>query len=250
MKLKDICIKEKKRDDFKKEPEEINLPELFSDDEKLKRNDVLTLLALMVHGKTSNSDLIRELNDMGAQTTTPESAGHYRRKLENRGIVEGYAPRVNWEKVGYPVEFIVIVTTEGEDELMKIKKGNFLAIREYMKRTGTSIFIIPVTDRGDKVILKTISFGSSKRNAILSAIATSREAAVKFAKEYLPARYPDIKTSLFIVSESSIKDFEFQQEYFDSMDELLSGDDTDGRKYLDKFKEQFRWDLLKSDEEK
>lgn len=224
--------------------DKINVHSAVSNNEKLTENDILSLLILMKKGRISNPKLLEELNLKGSELKTPESAGHHRRKLEKMGVIEGYPAKINWKKAGFPTEFVVTVTAYKKEVLLEIQKGHVAAVKEYRKQTSSDIFIIPISDKGDKIILKDVLFGGDKPIAIISGMATDDGAAMMYADFYLPKRYPGVDTTLLIIKRSTIRDFEFQDEFIESLAEMIFHEgEIDMHRNI--FKKEFRWDFLK-----
>ena len=226
------------------EKEKYDIPRILSNNKELTEKDILTLLVLMKQGRITSHKLLEELNLRGANLSDPNSAAHYRKKLEKMGIVEGYTAKINWEKLGYPTEFIVIATSNTKDRLLGIEKVHIAAIEEYREQIDTNIFVIPITEKGDKIILKNVLFCGEKPIAIISGVANDNKVAVMYSNFYLPKRYPGIDTTLLIIQSSSIRDFEFKDKSIESLIPVLFSE-GEINKYREEFKKEFRWDLIK-----
>ena len=229
---------------MKRKSKKIDISKVLSNNEEITEKDILTLMVLMEQGRIANPKLLKELNLRGADLRAPESAGHYRRKLEKMGVLEGYPAKINWKKVGYPTEFVVIATADKKDMLLEIERGHIAGIKEYKEHTGANILVIPLGEKGEKIILRDVLFGGEKPMAIISGVATDDWAATTYADFYLPKSFPGIKTTLLIIQRSSIRDFEFQDELIESLTTVLfSAGELE--KYKKKIRRRFRWDLLK-----
>ncbi len=225
---------------------EYKIGEILSDNKELIERDILTLLVLMKHGKITNPKLLEELNLIGANLKDSSSVVHYKKKLEKLGIVEKYGVKVNWAKLGYPTEFIVIATSNNKNLLLEIERGHIAGIKQYRKKTGASIFVIPLNEDGEKIILRDVFFGGEKPSAIISGLATDDGAARIYANIYLTNKFPGIETALFKIDRSSIRDFEFQDKFIESITPVLFDDDVSIEKYMTAYEKGFKWDLLKS----
>ena len=161
-------------------------------------------------------------------------------------MIEGYPAKINWEKVGYPTEFVVIITaTTNGDVMREIERRHIAACEEYREKTGaSSTFVIPVSEDGGKVILKDVMRGGEMPVAIVTGVASDNWAAKMFAEYYLSDRYPGIDTTLLIIQRSSIRNFEFQDEFIKAVIPMIfNNGGTEA--YRDAFREEFRWYLLK-----
>ena len=228
---------------MKRKSKKISISRLLSNDEKITEKDVLTLLVLMEKGRIPNPKLLKELNLGGTDLNAPESAGHYRRRLERGGVIKGYPTKVNWKKIGYPTEFVVIMTSDNNELLLEFEKAHLGGLEEYRQQTGACIFVIPLSEKGDKIILKDVVRGGEKPTAIIFGVATGDWAATMFAEFYLPKRYPGADITLLIIQRASIRNFNFQDELIESLIHVLF-DEGEIKKYEAIFEKEFRFDLL------
>ena len=75
---------------MEQKPDRMDISKVLSNNEKLTEKDMLALLALIDQGRMPNPKLLKGLKMRGSDLKTPESAGFYRKKLEDRGVIEGY----------------------------------------------------------------------------------------------------------------------------------------------------------------
>ena len=108
------------------------------------------------------------------------------------------------------------------------------------------MFVIPINEEGDKIILKDVLFCGEKPIAIISGIATNDWAATAYADFYLPKRFPGIDTNLLIIKRSSIRDFEFQDKFIESIIPVIFNEYEDIEEYMERYEKEFRWKLLKN----
>lgn len=228
---------------MKEKSEKIDISKVLSSNKEITENDVLALIILMEEGRIQNPTLMKKLNLRRVGANTPETAGYYRRKLEKMGIIEGYPAKINWEKIGYPTEFVVIATSQNKKGVLEIEKRHIAVVKWYKEVTGASIGVIPLSEKGDKVILKDVLFCGQKPMAVITGMATDDGAAMMYADLYLPKLYPGIDTARLIIKRSSIRDFEFQDELIESVKEVLF-DEGEIERYREAFRKEFRWDLL------
>jgi len=230
--------------DSEQDTKKYNINEILSSKKELTEKDILTLLVLMKHGRITNPKLLEKLNLMGANLSDPNSVAHHRKKLEKVGVIERYCARINWVKLGYPTEFVVIITADNKGTIFEIEKSHIAAVEEYREQTGANVLIIPINEEGDKIILRDVLYGGEKPISFIHGRATNDGAAMMYADFYLPKRFPKASITLLIIQRSSIKEFEFQDETIKSLrDMIFSEGEID--EYREKFKKEFRWDLFK-----
>ncbi|MFQ5815694.1 MAG: Lrp/AsnC family transcriptional regulator, partial [Candidatus Hydrothermarchaeaceae archaeon] len=87
---------------------------------------LLTLINLMRKGRISDSDLMKVLDLKSAN-----AASYYRKHLEDQGIIKKYTVEIDWNKLGYPAEFIVLAEGEDMEASYDMEKEFLEALDEY-----------------------------------------------------------------------------------------------------------------------
>lgn len=98
------------------------------------------------------SDSRQSAAAIGEAVGLSPSACHRRiRLLEDRGVIEGYAARLNPEKLGYAMSFFVEVTLEGQSETVLAAFERAATLRpevlECYLTTGTADYVLKVAAR-------------------------------------------------------------------------------------------------------
>lgn len=194
----------------------------------LNEKEAKTLLALMREGRLTNSELKKLLN-----FKSENSAKYYRRKLEKAKIIEGYSAVVNWEKLGLGTKFMIIAESDKET-LRRIERDHVFSAWEYLKKVG-DIVVTPTLF--GPVLLKEVMTSYGKVGVILG-YACSENAAKYYCEVYLKERYRNIKTKLYILKDTTIKDFFIQRDFLMRYIELSPPTDEDKIR-LDRFRKEF-----------
>lgn len=202
----------------------------------LSEKEVLTLVSLMKKGRLKDEELMGILG-MGS----PNAASYYRKKLEEKGVIKGYAAEIDWGKLGYTTEFFVI--TEGSDiySMVDIERNHIISTAEYMDTAG-EIIIIP-TGMGKVILSEVCNCFGEKNIAMIHGYATSDHDAAMYSRGYVSNRYPGAKTTLITVKYSSILHFFIQKEIVNSIKDSLTMTRED-KATLEDFRKKFPWEKL------
>ena len=221
--------------------------DVSSNNEKIREKDILALLILMEQGVIENQKLLGELEIRSADLEDPKSAERYRRALEEKGVIESYPAKINWKKVGYPTEFVIVTTAGKRDILLEIERECEAAVEGGEEQNRSNMLVISL-GKEDKVILKDVIISGESPAAIISGIATDDGAAMIYANFYLPKKFPGVDTNLLIVNRSAIKDFDFQDKFIESIIPFLFDDEADIEKYMEKYEKEFMRIAFKDNE--
>ncbi len=176
----------------------------------LSEKKAIVLQNLMRDGRTGDSELMKVLDLKSAN-----AASYYRKHLEDQGIVKRYTVELDWSKLGYSTEFIVLVEGEDMEASYDMEKEFLEALDEYQAKTG-DIFILP-SGNGRVIIEEVYSCFGVRPMGIIRGRATSEQDAITYSRYYIAERFPDVKTSFLLVKGKSIKNFFIQRGYIDMM---------------------------------
>ncbi len=162
------------------------------------------------------------------------SAAYYRKRLEKAGVIERYAAVVNWEKLGFNTKFMVLVESEDEKIFHEIERDHVFSADEYLSKIG-EIVVTPTLF--GPVVLKEVST-SYGIIGVITGYAVSEDAAKSYSEVYLKERYPNIKTTTYILKDTTIKDFFIQKDFIEKFKALSPPIEKDIKR-LERFKEKF-----------
>ncbi len=176
----------------------------------LGEKKAIVLTNLMRNGRIGDSDLMKLLDLKSAN-----AASYYRKHLEDQGIVKGYTVEIDWNKLGYPAEFIVLAEGETMEANYDMEKELLEALDEYQSKTG-DLFILP-SGTGRVMIEEVYGCFGERHMSIIRGRATSEQDAITYSRYYIAEKFPNVKTTFLLVKGKSIENFFIQKGYLDVM---------------------------------
>jgi len=179
----------------------------------------MVLASVMENGRVSDAELAEPLKLKSAT-----AASYYRRDLEKQGIIKGYTAILDWRKLGYPTEFIVLVEGESTEANVDIEKEFVASLEDYSKKKG-EVFVLP--SGNGRVIISDIltCFGEMPLTVILGH-ATSDQDAIVYSRYYVAEKFTNAKTTFLLVKGREIQNFFIQRDYIDFMKGCFKEDRT------------------------
>lgn len=188
--------------------EKIEKPQNISPGLGEKKNIVLS--NLMQNSRITDSDMMKVLDLKSAN-----AASYYRKNLEDQGIVRKYTVEVDWNKLGYPTEFVVLAEGKDMEANYDMEKEFIEALDEYRAKSG-EVFILP-SGQGRVIIEEVYSCFGERPMSIIRGRATSEQDAITYSRYYVADRFPEVKTTFLLVKGKSVKNFFIQKGYIDVM---------------------------------
>ncbi|MFQ6105878.1 MAG: hypothetical protein ACE5NL_02280, partial [Candidatus Hydrothermarchaeaceae archaeon] len=177
---------------------------------KLDRRKAVVVAGVMRDGRVSDVEFMKP---MGLKSAN--AASYYRKDLEKKGIIEGYVAVIDWKKLGYPTEFMVLLEGGDTQTSFDVEKEFIAALEEYAKKKG-SIFILP--SGNGRVIIKDIftCFGERPMTLIMGH-ATSDHDAIIYSRYYVAEKFVNAKTTFLLIKGKGIENFFINRAYIDFM---------------------------------
>jgi DNA-binding Lrp family transcriptional regulator len=188
----------------------------------------VVVLSLMRNGKITDDKLKEKLN-----LKSSNAARHHRKKVERKGIIKGYRAEVDMAKLGFPVEFMVIIDIEDSRDRLETLLVHAHIAKMYYEEIG-DINILPLHN-GLIWFEEIVNVGESFK-AIIKAHATDSSTATFFANVYLPRTYPFIKAKILNIHGGTTRRFFIDKKYIEEYISMLPPTDTT-KKYLKKYYE-------------
>lgn len=134
---------------------------------------------------------------------TPNGARRYRKKLEEKGIIE---PKLvlRPEKLGFPIEFLVTVTADSKKAALETLKTHSMRVGKYLEGVGEMV-ILPMGT--GKILIKEILALEEPPTGLIIARATDLRAAHTYVDIYLPDAFPGVKTDFKFIHSSTVRDY-------------------------------------------
>jgi DNA-binding Lrp family transcriptional regulator len=178
----------------------IKLAKILSDVSHLDETDMSILLLLLADSKVTNAELAKTLKFKDGN-----SVSYHTRTMQQDGIIDRYTFVPNWKQAGLGTEFIILAEAENEEQLLEIEKKHVLLADEYSSKMG-DIVVTPMIS-GCIVLQDVYHCFGDKTIAIIVGRATSDQDAAVYCKNYLVARYPNIKISLLLNKYKTVNNF-------------------------------------------
>jgi DNA-binding Lrp family transcriptional regulator len=204
--------------------------------EDLTEKDIITIISLMRNGRLKDEEL---MGILGAKN--PNSAAYYRKKLEEKGIIKRYTAEINWSKIGYKTEFLILAEGSDTRSFDDIERDYIFGLVEYLDKIGD--IIITPAGLGKVILSGTYNCFGEKSMVLIHGYATSDQDAITYSRGYLTSRYPGIKTTIVTVKYSSVLNSFIQKEIVNVIKDSFTMTKED-KAALEHFKKTFPWDKL------
>lgn len=188
------------------------------------------LASVLENGRVGDAELAEPLKVKSAT-----AAAYYRKDLENQGIVKGYTAIVDWRKLGYPTEFIVLLEGESTEANVDIDKEFTASLEEYSKKKG-EVFVLP-SGNGRVIISDILACFGERPLTVILGHATSDQDAIVYSRYYVAEKFTSAKTTFLLVKGRQIQNFFIQRDYIDFMKGSFKEDKT--IKLPEEFKKRF-----------
>lgn len=196
----------------------------------LSANKAIVLASVLENGRVGDSKLAKLLKLKSAT-----AAAYYRKDLENQGIIKGYTAIVDWRKLGYPTEFIVLLEGESTEANVEIDKEFTASLEEYSKKKG-EVFVLP-SGNGRVIISDILACFGERPLTVILGHATSDQDAIVYSRYYVAEKFTSAKTTFLLVKGRGIQNFFIQKDYIDFMKGSFKEDKT--IKLPEEFKKRF-----------
>jgi DNA-binding Lrp family transcriptional regulator len=183
--------------------------------DRLSEKQVLALIELIRDGRVTDAKLMESLK-LGDAT----SAGYHRKTLEKDGVIENYTAEIDWRKLGYPTEFIILCEGKGSRALYEMEKDYVSSVEDYLKREGE---ILVSSTTGGKVLVRDVFYCLGERAmTVIRGHATSDHDVLEYSRQHL-LKYPDIETTTLTMKSKCkvIKNFFIQRECLEAFKRSL-----------------------------
>jgi DNA-binding Lrp family transcriptional regulator len=178
--------------------------------DRLSEKQILALIELIRDGRVTDARLMETLN-LGDAT----SAGYHRKTLEKEGVVENYTAEVDWRKLGYPTEFIILCEGKSSRALYELEKNYVNSIEDYLEDRGD---VLVSSTTGGKVLIRDVFYClGEKAMTVIRGHATSDHDVIEYSRQHL-LKYPDIETTTLTMKSKCkvVKNFFIQRGCLDA----------------------------------
>ncbi len=177
---------------------------------ELNERKSIVLASILKNGRISDSELMVPLKLKSAN-----SASYYRKDLESQGIIKGYTAIIDWKKLGYPTEFLVLIEGEDMDANFNVEKEIIASLEDYEKKNG-DIFILP-SGNGRAIISNIMTCFGERPMTIIVGHATSEHDAIIYSQYYVSDKFTDTKITFLLIKGKGVHDFFIDKDYINFM---------------------------------
>jgi DNA-binding Lrp family transcriptional regulator len=197
-----------------KDDQNLKLAEAFEKKIDLDKKELTILLSLLENGKMSNVELAERLglNDGNA-------AAYHVKLLAKRGILTRYTVQIDWKKLGFPADFVIIAESDEKAELLALERHLIQLQEYYLERLG-DVLLLP-TPSGC-VLLRDIShcYGD-KTMVILTGSGTSELDVAFFRENYLARAFGGVRTTLMTTRYRTVDHWVVQRDALDTLSAIF-----------------------------
>lgn len=179
----------------------------------------MVLASVIENGRVTDAELAVPLKLKSAT-----AASYYRKDLEKQGIIKGYTAIVDWRKLGYPTEFIVLVEGESAEANVDIEKEFVTSLEYYLRKKG-EVFILP-SGNGRVIISDILACFGERPMSVIVGHATSDQDAIVYSRYYVAEKFTNAKTTFLLVKGREIQNFFIQGDYLNLMKGVFKEDKT------------------------
>ncbi|NOZ76737.1 MAG: hypothetical protein GXO65_03485 [Euryarchaeota archaeon] len=197
---------------------------------ELNERKSVTLYSLMKKGRMTDAELMNYIDLKSAN-----SASYYRRDLEEQGIIKGYTALVDWKKLGYPTEFLVLIEGRDMETNFNIEKEIVSSLEDYIKTKG-DVLILP-SGNGRVLIANIMTCFGERPLTLIHGHATSEHDALIYFRYYVAEKFVDAKNSFLTVKGKGIENHFIQESYIDFMKGSFS--EEEGLDLPEEFRKHF-----------
>ncbi len=177
---------------------------------ELKTRKSIVLTSILRNGRISDSDLMEPL-----ELKSANAASYYRKDLESQGIIKGYTAIIDWKKLGYPTEFLVIIEGKDMDANFNVEKEIVASLEDYEKKNG-DMFILP-SGNGRVIIGDIMTCFGERPMTVIQGHATSQHDAIIYSQYYVSDKFTDTKITFLLIKGKGIHNFFINKEYINFM---------------------------------
>jgi Transcriptional regulators len=192
----------------------LKLAEAFEKKIDLDKKELTILLSLLENGKTSNVELAERLglNDGNA-------AAYHVKLLAKKGILTRYTVQIDWKKIGFSADFVIIAESDEKAELLALERHLIQLQEYYLKRLG-DVLLLP-TPSGC-VLLREISHCYGDKTTVIIAGSGTSDLDIAFFREnYLARAFKGVRTTLMTTRYRTIDNWVVQRDALDTLSAIF-----------------------------
>jgi len=212
-----------KNDRRLQDEQNLKLAEAFEKKIALDKKELIILLSLLGDGKTSNVELAERLglNDGNA-------AAYHVKLLAKRGVLTRYTVQIDWKKIGFPADFVIIAESDEKTELLALER-HLIQLQEYYQKRLGNVLLLP-TPSGC-VLLRDISHCYGDKTMVIIAGSGTSDLDIAFFRENYLARafegaFEGIRTTLMTTRYRTVDNWVVQRDALDTLSAIFEANNA------------------------
>jgi DNA-binding Lrp family transcriptional regulator len=208
-----------KNDRRLQDAQNLKLAEAFEKKIALDKKELIILLSLLENGKTSNVELAERLglNDGNA-------AAYHVKLLAKRGVLTRYTVQIDWKKIGFPADFVIIAESDEKTELLALER-HLIQLQDYYQKRLGNVLLLP-TPSGC-VLLRDISHCYGDKTMVIIAGSGTSDLDIAFFREnYLARAFEGIRTTLMTTRYRTVDNWVVQRDALDTLSAIFEANNA------------------------
>ena len=181
--------------------------------------ELVVLLSLLANAKTSNVELAERLG-----LSDGNAAAYHVKRLKTRGALTRYTIQIDWRKLGFPADFVILVESDEKAALLALER-HLVLLQDYYQRHFGNVLMLPTAS--GYVLLRDMShcYGD-KTMLVVAGSATSDLDIVYFRENYMTRAFEGIRTTLMTTRYRSVDNFAIRDDVLDTLRAIFEASGT------------------------
>jgi len=188
----------------------IRLAQALAKTLSLDEKEVTILLSLLGDAKTSNVELAERLG-----LSDGNAAAYHIKRLKTRAVLTRYTIQIDWRKVGFPADFVILAESDEKAALLALEK-RLVLLQDYYEKHFGHVLLLPTSS--GYVLLRDISYCyGDKTMLVVGGSATSDLDIAFFRENYITRAFEGIRTTLMTTRYRSVDNFLIESSVLDTL---------------------------------
>jgi DNA-binding Lrp family transcriptional regulator len=180
----------------------------------LDEKELIILLSLLTNAKTSNVELAERLGFRDGN-----AAAYHIKRLNTRAVLTRYTIQIDWQKVGFPADFVILAESDEKAALLALER-HLVLLQDYYEKHFGNVLLLPTSS--GYVLLRDISYCyGDKTMLVVVGSATSDLDIAFFRENYITRAFEGIRTTLMTTRYRSVDNFAIQSDVLDTLSAIF-----------------------------
>ncbi|MFZ0010703.1 MAG: winged helix-turn-helix transcriptional regulator [Halobacteriota archaeon] len=180
----------------------------------LDEKELIILLSLLGNAKTSNAELAERLG-----LSDGNAAAYHIKRLKTRAVLTRYTIQIDWRKVGFPADFVILAESDEKAALLALEK-HFILLEDYYEKHFGNVLLLPTSS--GYVLLRDISHCYGDKTMLVVAGSGTSDLDIAFFREnYISRAFEGIRTTLMTTRYRTVDNFVIQRDALDTLSAIF-----------------------------